>query len=73
VKGFSHVPPVLDLPGVADLLGISVEEARRLAGEGWIPSATVGERRLFRRDEVLDWFRAQQVKPPDQEGGEVVG
>lgn len=45
------------------MLGLSIDEARRMSGEGWIPSTLVGERRLFRRDEVLDWFRTQQVPP----------
>ena len=71
MKGFEHYSPVLDLPGVADMLGLSIDEARRMSGEGWIPSTMVGERRLFRRDEVLDWFRSQQVQPP--EPGQPVG
>jgi len=71
VKGFEHVAPVLDLAGVADLLGISIEDARRLAGEEWIPSTLAGGRRLFRRDEVLAWLRTQQVTPP--EPGDPVG
>ncbi len=68
---FERYPPILDTPGVADMLGLSIGEVRRLTGEGWLPSATVNGRRLFHRDEVLEWFRAQRVKPeegpePDQ-------
>ena len=64
LKGFSRYPPVLDLPGVADLLGLSIEEVRRLAGEGWIDAAHVGGRTLFHRDRVIDWIRSLRVHPP---------
>lgn len=67
VKGFSRYPPVLDLPGVADLLGLSIEEVRRLAGEGWIDAAHVGGRTLFHRDRVIDWIRSLRVAPPDSD------
>ena len=52
-------PPVLDVPGVADLLGLSIEETRRLIGEGWIDCARVKGRLLFHRDRVDpdDWYR----------------
>ena len=65
---FERYPPILDVPGVADLLGLSIEDVRRLTGEGWLPSARVGERLLFRRDDVLDWFRSQRVVPDDETG-----
>ena len=65
MKGFSRYPPVLDLPGVADLLGLSIEEVRRLHGEGWIDAACVGGRTLFHRDRVLDWLRSRRVTPLD--------
>ena len=47
MKGFSRYPPVLDLPGVADLLGLSIEEVRRLHGEGWIDAACVADEPCF--------------------------
>lgn len=58
-------PPVLDVPGVADLLGLSIEETRRLIGEGWIDSASVKGRLLFHRDRVIEWLRSQRVDPDD--------
>jgi excisionase family DNA binding protein len=67
VSPFSRFPPVLDVPGVADLLGISIEQVRRLAGEGWLPGARVGDRWLFNRDEVLTWFEAQKVVPDGED------
>ena len=66
-SAFSRFPPVLDVPGVADMLGISIEQVRRLVGEGWIPGARVGQRWLFSRDEVLAWFEDQRVQPGDDE------
>lgn len=62
---FSRYPPVLDLAGVADLLGLSIEEARRLSGEGWIDAVKVDGRVLFHRDRVIDWLRSRRVPPPD--------
>ena len=70
---FSKYAPVLDLPGVADLLGISIEEARRLTGEGWLPSTPVGDKTLFHRDQVVNWLREQRVTPPGPPGSEPVG
>lgn len=61
----ARFPPILDLPGVADLLGISIEEARRLAGEGHLLAVEVGGRSLFHRDRILEWLRAQRVSPRD--------
>lgn len=58
-------PPVLDVPGVADLLGLSIEETRRLIGEGWIDCARVKGRLLFHRDRVIEWLRSQRVDPDD--------
>jgi len=72
-QAFSRYPPILDLPGVADLLGLSIEEARRLAGEGWLPSSAVGGSQRFRRDEVLAWLREQRVDPPEQPEADPVG
>ena len=66
MKDLSRFPPVLDLPGVADLLGLSIEEARRLSGEGWIDAVCVGGRVLFHRDRVVDWLRSRRVMPPDR-------
>jgi len=66
LKDFSHYPPVLDLPGVADLLGISIEQTRRLSGEGWIDAVCIDGRRFFHRDRVIDWLRSQRVVPPDR-------
>ena len=65
LNDFSRYPPVLDLPGVADLLGISIEETRRLSGEGWIHAVRLEGRVLFHRDRVIDWLRSQRVRPPD--------
>lgn len=59
----ARFPPILDLPGVADLLGISIEEVRRLAGEGHIAATEVAGRPLFHRDRVLEWLRRQRVSP----------
>lgn len=59
----ARFPPILDLPGMADLLGISIEEARRLAGEGHLAAAEAGGPGLFRRDLVLEWLRAHRVRP----------
>ena len=59
----ARFPPILDLPGMADLLGISIEEARRLAGEGHLAAAEAGGPGLFRRDLVLEWLRSQRVRP----------
>ena len=59
----ARFPPILDLPGMADLLGISIEEARRLAGEGHLAAAEAGGPGLFRRELVLEWLRAQRVRP----------
>lgn len=61
----ARFPPILDLPGVADLLGISIEEARRLAGEGHLAAAEAGGPGLFRRDPVLEWLRSQRVRPEE--------
>lgn len=65
LKDFSHYPPVLDLPGVADLLGISIEQTRRLNGEGWIEGVCIDGRVFFHRDRIIDWLRSQRVVPPD--------
>lgn len=74
MSGFERYPPILDVPGVADLLGLSIAEVRRLSGEGWMPSAKVDGRWYYRRDEVLEWLRAQQVMPPaDDEPGSTSG
>lgn len=67
VSDFSRYPPVLDLPGVADLLGISIEETRRLSGEGWIDAVRLEGRVLFHRDRVIDWLRSRRVEHPDIE------
>lgn len=67
MKNFAHYPPVLDLPGVADLLGLSIEQARRLSGEGWIDTVYIDGRALFHRDRVIDWLRSQRVNPPNSE------
>lgn len=67
MKGFERYPPVLDTPGVADMLGLSIEEVRRLAGEGWLPSVMVEGRRRYRRDDVINWLRQQRVHPEDDD------
>ena len=67
MNDFARYPPVLDVPGVADLLGVSIEETRRLVGEGWLPSRSVGDKRLFHRDEIIGWLRDQRIEPhPDE-------
>ena len=66
LKDFSHYPPVLDLPGVADLLGISIEQTRRLSGEGWIDAVYIDGRVFFHRDRVIDSLRSRRVAPPDR-------
>ena len=68
MSNFSRYPPVLDLPGVADLLGLSIEETRRLSGEGWIDAVSLEGRVLFHRDRVIDWLRSRRVMPPDLAG-----
>ena len=68
MSDFSRYPPVLDLPGVADLLGLSIEETRRLSGEGWIDAVCLEGRLLFHRDRVIDWLRSRRVMPPDLAG-----
>ena len=68
LSNFSRYPPVLDLPGVADLLGLSIEETRRLSGEGWIDAVSLEGRVLFHRDRVIDWLRSRRVMPPDLAG-----
>ena len=70
---FARYAPILDVPGVADLLGLSVEEVRRLAGEGWLPVETVDGVRRFRRDAVIAWLQEQRVVPPESPGPEPVG
>lgn len=70
---FARYAPVLDLVGVADLLGISIEQARRLSGEGWLPSTTVGDKTLFHRDQVIAWLRNQRVAPPGDPDPQPVG
>ncbi len=65
LRDFTHYPPVLDLPGVADLLDLSIEQARRLSGEGWIDAVHVDGRTLFHRDRVIEWLRSQRVNPPN--------
>ena len=67
MNDFSKFPPVLDLPGVADLLGLSIEETRRLSGEGWIDAVRIEGMVLFHRDRVIDWLRSRRVAPPDLE------
>ena len=64
---FARYAPILDLPGVADLLGLSIEEARQLAGEGWLPSAQVGSEMRFHRDQIIDWLHDQRVNPASGE------
>ena len=56
-------PPLLDIPGVADMLSLSMEETRRLIGEGWIDHAGVKGRQLFHRDRVIEWLKNQRVNP----------
>lgn len=73
MSDFSRYAPVLDLPGVADLLGISIEETRRLVGEGWITATHVSGKSLFHRDQVVAWLRDQRVEPPQVDGPESVG
>ena len=72
-ESFARYAPILDVPGVADLLGLSVEEVRRLAGEGWLPVETVDGARRFRRDAVIAWLQEQRIVPPEDIGPEPVG
>ena len=66
-------PPVLDVPGVADLLGLSIEETRRLIGEGWIDCARVKGRLLFHRDRSSSGFEASAWTPTIGSGAESAG
>ena len=70
---FARYPPILDVPGVAELLGLSVEQVRRLAGEGWLPVEMVDGMRRFRRDAVIAWLQEQRIVPPEGSGPEPVG
>ena len=58
-----NYPPLLDVAGVADMLSLSMEETRRLIGEGWIDHAGVKGRQIFHRDRVIEWLKNQRVNP----------
>ena len=53
----------MDVAGVADMLSLSMEETRRLIGEGWIDHAGVKGRQIFHRDRVIEWLKSQRVNP----------
>ncbi|NIW23246.1 MAG: helix-turn-helix domain-containing protein [Gammaproteobacteria bacterium] len=43
---------------VADLLSMNVQEVRRLAREGTLPSRRIGKAYRFFRDEVVAWLNS---------------
>jgi excisionase family DNA binding protein len=60
-------PQVLDAAQVAQLLGLSLDHVRKLSREGVLPAKRIPGGRVFRyfQDDVLDWLRAQDVRPQD--------
>jgi len=58
-------PNVLDTAPVAEMRGMNVQVARRMARDGTIPAYRIPGGRSFRffRDEVLEWLRSFPVQP----------
>lgn len=51
-------PPVLNVQGVAELLGVSAGLILRLAREGKLPGKKVGSTWRFLRSSVLEWLKS---------------
>jgi len=54
----STLPPVLRVPDLATLLGVSVRAAQKMIERGQIPSRRIGRRVVVLGDELLDRLRA---------------
>ncbi len=58
---------------VVELLSLSRPTINRLIARGEIPNYKVGKRRLFDRDELIEWVRShrdEKPKKPGKKGGE---
>ncbi|MCU1463618.1 MAG: DNA-binding protein [Acidimicrobiales bacterium] len=58
-----RLPHLLDVPGLADHLGVTERHVRRLITERRIPYVRWGHRIRFDPDEVARWLEASRVEP----------
>ena len=57
------VRPLMDLPAVAERLGVGHRHIRRLVAERRIPYLKCGHLLRFHRDEIEEWLDAARVGP----------
>lgn len=46
----------IDLKELAEMIHISIPTLNKWVADGKIPSYKVGKRRLFRKEEILEWM-----------------
>ena len=63
------LPLVLDAAQVARLLNLNIDYVRKLTREGTLPASRLPGGRTYRyfRDDILEWLRAQRVRPAASE------
>jgi len=59
----STIPALIDIPGLAVTLGISVRHVRRLVAERRIPYIKVGHLVRFNPTDVASWLERFRVDP----------
>jgi excisionase family DNA binding protein len=59
-KGYNMENKFLTIKETSELLRINISTINRFIKEGKIPSYKVGKRRLFDRDELIEWVKSQK-------------
>ena len=55
------IPVLLDIETVAECLGISMRQVRRMVAEGQIPYVRIGGLIRFDPDEIVQWIDERRV------------
>lgn len=58
---------ILDMFGVAELIGCKPNTARRWSYSGKIPSHKCGHKIIYLRSEIMEWIKALPSKTPKGE------
>ena len=58
----AQMSEVLDIKGIAELMGISTHTIYRLATAGQIPALKLGGKWRFDRDTIKQWISRQMLK-----------
>jgi len=56
----------LNIKETASLLKVHVSHVNKLVAEGKIPSYKMGKRRLFKRDDIINWMERFRVAPEEE-------